>query len=435
VQKIKTLKKESINLDIVSLDDAGYGVTLDGKHGVFGALPGESVSFIPITRKRKKLFGRAGAITNAAPGRVEARCSAAGYCGGCSLQHMSAAFQLQFKQERLRREFESCPPIEWLPPLGDDDYNYRSKARLGVKFVEKKGRVLVGFREKMKPYIADIDVCHVLQSPVATLLEPLARLIESLDNPKAVPQIEVAIGDYGSALVFRHLEPLADHEPGLFKTFGQDFKVDIYLQPGSPQTVHKLYPEDGIERLVYDLPDQGIRISFHPLDFTQVNPRVNRKMVNLALDLLEVDEKDQVLDAFCGIGNFSLALATRVSEVLGLENAQASVERARENARLNRISNARFEVVDLFLEEDSTPILESINKVLVDPPRTGALELCKKLATSKVERVVYVSCNPRTLARDTRILVDNGYQLRLLGIIDMFPHTTHVESIALLTRK
>jgi 23S rRNA (uracil1939-C5)-methyltransferase len=347
---------------------------------------------------------------------------------------MSAESQLLFKQERLRREFEACPPFEWLPPVSDYVYNYRSKARLGAKLVEKKGRVLVGFREKMKPYIADIDVCHVLQEPVSTLIQPLERLITSLNDPRSVPQIEVAIGDTASALVFRHLEPFQDKELDLFKSFGRDFDVDVYLQPGNAQSVYKLFPKDGIERLDYQLPEHDCRISFHPLDFTQVNPRVNRKMVNLTLDLLEVNENDRVLDAFCGIGNFSLPLARKVNSVLGLENALPSVERARENAIQNRIENARFEVVDLFMQENLLDDLDSINKVLVDPPRTGALELCKKLATSKVERVVYVSCNPRTLARDAQILVENGYQLRQLGIIDMFPHTTHVESIALLVR-
>jgi 23S rRNA (uracil1939-C5)-methyltransferase len=403
-------------------------------HGVFGALPGELVTSIPITRRNKKLFGRATTITNPAAARVEARCSAAGYCGGCSLQHMSAESQLLFKQERLSVKFEDCPPIEWLPPVCDDIYNYRSKARLGAKFVEKKGRVLVGFREKMKPYIADIEVCHVLQHPIATLIQPLERLITSLDDPRIIPQIEVAIGDTSSALVFRHLEALQSNELDLFKTFGRDFDVDIYLQPGNAQSVYKLFPKDGVERLDYQLPKHDCRISFHPLDFTQVNPRVNRKMVDLALDLLEVNESDQVLDAFCGIGNFSLPLARKVNRVLGLENAHLSVERARENAIQNGIKNTRFEVVDLFMEENLLPDLGSINKVLVDPPRTGALELCKKLAKSKVKKVVYVSCNPRTLARDAQILVENGYQLRQLGIIDMFPHTTHVESIALLTR-
>lgn len=419
----------------MSLDDDGYGISDDGKHGVFGALPGETVTSIAIARKRKKLFGRAYSVSNPAENRVEARCSAASYCGGCSLQHMSADSQVLFKQQRLSREFAACPPQEWLQPLVDDVYNYRSKARLGVKFVDKKGRVLVGFREKMKPYIADIDTCHVLQGPVSTLIEPLARLIGNLENPKAVPQIEVASGDDASALVFRHLEPFDDHELDMFRTFGQDFKVDIYLQSGNPQSAYKLFPEDGIERLSYWLPEQECRIYFHPLDFTQVNPRINRKMVGLAIDLLELDETDQVLDAFCGIGNFSLALARKANRVLGLENAQTSIDRARENALHNRIDNVQFEVVDLFMEEIPIQGFESISKVLVDPPRTGALELCKKLASSKVERVVYVSCNPRTLARDAQFLVEKGYQLHRLGMIDMFPHTTHVESIALLIRQ
>jgi 23S rRNA (uracil1939-C5)-methyltransferase len=320
-----------------------------------------------------------------------------------------------------------------LPPLVDQSYNYRAKARLGVKYVDKKGRVLVGFREKMKPFIAEIDACPVLREPVAQLIEPLAKLIERLSSPKSIPQIEVAMGDSDCALIFRHLEELSDQDRVQFCEFGEEYDVHIYLQPGKLTSVHKIFPDDGLERLHYSIND-NVKMSFHPMDFTQVNPRLNLKMIDLAQTLLEVDKEDRILDAFCGIGNFSLPLAEKVGTVLGLENSEASVERARENAVLNHIDNARFEVLDLFLEGNPLMDLDSVNKVLLDPPRTGALELCKKLASSKVERVVYVSCNPNTLARDAKILVENGYKLRRLGIIDMFPHTAHVESIALLTR-
>ena len=325
-------------------------------------------------------------------------------------------------------------PEEWLDPLSENVFNYRSKARLGVKFVDKKDRVLVGFREKMKPYIADIDTCQVLREPVATLMGPLAELIGKLSNPRSLPQIEVAIGDADTALIFRHLEPLNECELELFRVFGRQRGVEVYLQPGNLDSVYQLFPENGNERLYYRLPDYDLTFSFHPMDFTQVNPEVNRKMVRLALSLLETSDADHVLDAFCGIGNFSLAIARAVKTVMGFEGTKSSVERARENALRNNIGNVQFEVVDLFSEQNQLPGIDVFNKVLLDPPRSGALELSKKLASSHVERVVYISCNPKTLARDASLLIESGYKLRKLGIIDMFPHTTHVESIALFTR-
>jgi 23S rRNA (uracil1939-C5)-methyltransferase len=427
-------KNERIELDIVSMHEDGFGLTADRKHGVYGSLPGESVVSAPITRKRKMLFSRVESIVHPSEFRVEARCSAADFCGGCSYQHVAHDAQLRFKQEQLQEEFELCQPDNWLPPLSGDPFHYRSKARLGVKFVDKKGRVLVGFREKKKPYIAEIDDCHVLREPVATLLAPLSRLIEKLSIVRSLPQIEVAIGDTETALVFRNLEALSGEDEQLLCQFGEDEGVHLYLQPGSPESTHKFYPDDDLDRLSYSLPDYGLSFRFHPLDFTQVNPAINRKMVNLALSLLELSETDRVLDAFCGIGNFSLAISRTATSVLGLENSEASIERARENADANGITNTQFEIADLFADQNELPGINLVNKVLVDPPRTGALELCEKLATTDVERVVYVSCNPKTLARDAQILVKSGFQLRQLGIIDMFPHTTHVESIALFTR-
>lgn len=427
-------KKDSIELDVVSMHEDGFGLTSDGRNAVYGSLPGETVVSAPFARKKKMLFSRVESIAHPSEFRVEPRCSAAAYCGGCSYQHVAHDAQLQFKQEQLQVTFEPCPPESWLAPLRGDSFHYRSKARLGVKFVDKKGRVLVGFREKKKPYIAEIDDCHVLKEPVSTLLAPLSLMIEKLSIVKSVPQIEVAIGDTETALVFRHLEALSQEDEQLLTQFGKDEGVHIYLQPGNPESTTKFYPGDGLDRLSYSLPDHGLNFSFHPLDFTQVNPAINRKMVNLALLLLALTETDSVLDAFCGIGNFSLAIARSAKSVLGLENSVTSIERARENAKANKITNSQFEVVDLFAEQNDLPTLREVNKVLVDPPRTGALELCEKLATTDVERVVYVSCNPKTLARDAQILVKSGFQLRQLGIIDMFPHTTHVESIALFTR-
>ncbi len=423
-----------LHLDIATLHEDGYGLTSDGRHGVFGSLPDESVVSFPFAKKRRRLYSRADTIEKASTDRVIARCDAAGYCGGCSLQHMSSGAQLKFKQAQLAHEFGIYKPDAWLPPLSGNGFHYRCKARLGVKFVEKKGRILVGFREKMKPYIAELTICHVLKEPVGNLLNALATLVELLSNPRVIPQIEVAIGDTGCALLFRHMEELTHADIEVLRQFGQSHALDIYLQPGNPESLHKIFPLLGEDRLYYQLPRFDLEMAFHPLDFTQVNLGINRQMVNLAVELLELRSTDTVLDAFCGIGNFSLAIARRCHRVVGLEGTAASVARAAENSDRNKITNAGFSVLDLFNPENLADSLLDIDKVLVDPPRTGALELCKKLATSAVERVVYVSCNPRTLARDVQMLVEAGFHLKRLGIIDMFPHTTHVESIALLTR-
>jgi 23S rRNA (uracil1939-C5)-methyltransferase len=306
-------KKELLELDIVSMHEDGYGLTADAKNAVYGSLPGESVVSAPFARKKKILFSRVESVVQRSELRVEPDCSAASYCGGCSFQHVAHSAQIEFKQEQLRTEFELSfsreglpeegSPDKWLVPLTGDPYHYRAKARLGVKFVDKKGRVLVGFREKKKPFIAEIDICHVLREPVSSLLETLGRMIEKLSVVRSVPQIEFAMGDTEAALVFRHLEELSSEDKDLLKNFGEEQGVQIYLQPGNPASIYKFYPETGPERLNYSLPDYQLDFSFHPLDFTQVNPAINRKMVNLALSLLELTETDTVLDAFCGIGN------------------------------------------------------------------------------------------------------------------------------------
>ncbi len=419
---------------IASLHRDGYGLSADGGQAVYGSLPGETVLVRRMGRKRKTQFGRTVSVIQGSDTRVEPACAAANVCGGCSFQHMSPEAQLAFKHELLASEFSSFPPAEWLPPVQDSSLHYRSKARLGVRFVEKKGRVLVGFREKMKPYIAETGSCSILRRPVSDLLEPLAELVGQLRQPGSVPQIEVAVGDVETALVIRHLEPLDDDELHSMEEFARTRELQLYLQPGNLQSVYRLYPVEGPERLYYRLPNQELELAFHPLDFTQVNHGINQKMVDLAVSLLAAEKRDRVLDAFCGIGNFSLPLARTAGFVTGLEGSSASVERARENAVRNTMTNTAFHEMDLFA--GSLEFIDSLefNKVLVDPPRSGAEALCEKLASGNLERLVYVSCNPGTLARDTKILVDRGFELERLGIIDMFPHTTHVESIALLTR-
>jgi 23S rRNA (uracil1939-C5)-methyltransferase len=426
---------EPIVVEIVSTSDDGCGYSADKKYAVYGALAGETVYATPITRKRKRLYLRTVDVVNPASGRVDPECRVAGYCGGCSFQHLAHSDQLASKTLQLERAFFPLVPETWLPPVHASTYHYRSKARIGVKFVEKKNRVLVGFREKLKPYITDTPSCPVLVEPVSFLIEPLAQLIGGLSAPSRIPQIELASGDDEIALVFRHLEPLTVKDLSLFIEFGRQHHVQMFLQPGGVDTTYKIYPDDGELLLSYRLPDHDLDFRFSPQDFTQVNLAVNRKMVDLAIELLDLQPTDHLLDAFCGIGNFSLAISRFCDQVVGLELSAASIDRARDNARINRVGNVLFQVADLQADIPEIKGLQDVNKVLLDPPRSGAEQLVKVLASSNVSRVVYVSCNPKTLARDVKILVQQGFVLRSAGIIDMFPHTTHIESIALLVRQ
>lgn len=425
---------EPVNTKIVGLHKDGYGITDDPRLCVHGALAGEDVTALPFTRKKQKIFAKTTEIHKASDDRCEPMCSVAADCGGCSLQHYDPLAQIKHKQSFLFDTLADTQPSGYFPPLTGPVSHYRAKGRLGVKYVDKKERVLVGFREKLKPYITEATNCYVLKKPVSDLLESLARLIEGFSDPRTLPQIEVAMGDADAALVFRHLNDLDLNDLEQLKSFGAAHQLHVYLQPGNLATVHKIWPADGIERLEYALPDFDLTFEFHPMDFTQINPEINRKMVAKAIEYLDVNDADCVFDAFCGIGNFSLAVARRAKHVIGIEASIPSVERAKVNAAKNALHNTEFHVADLFAEGFDIPALQQANKVLLDPPRSGAFEVCKKLASSKVERVVYVSCNPETLARDAEILVASGYQFEGAGVIDMFPHTTHVESIACFSR-
>ena len=421
---------DPVELEILSLHTDGYGTGDDEKVAVLGALANEVVIAEPYARKRRKKIYKTVSVVKRNPSRVDPVCAAAERCGGCSLQHFDSTAQINFKHEHLVSLLAENAPREWLSPLTGPVINYRSKARLGVKYVDKKEKVLVGFREKMKPYIAEIDNCYVLRESVGTRIEALAALIDQLSVRRVLPQIEVAVGDTETALVFRHLEDIDDADMRLLCGFGADNELSIYLQPGNEQSVHKIFPNDKRELLTYSLPEFKLIFEFHPMDFIQINQTINRRMIPLAMELLSLSAEDNVFDAFCGIGNFSLPLATVARSVLGIEGSETSVIRARENADRNGIKNVSFIAADLFAESVDIPGLQGINKVLLDPPRSGAEAVCKKLASHKVERLVYVSCNPVTLARDAKLLVESGYQFENAGVIDMFPHTNHVESIA-----
>lgn len=421
---------------IESLAHDGRGVAhLDGK-AVFidGALPGEVVSFEYTTSRRKFDEGRVTAVQTASADRVEPRCAHFGVCGGCSLQHLDPAAQIQAKQQTLLdnlRHIGKVAPESVLPPMTGPVWGYRTKARLGVKDVVKKGRVLVGFREKRSPYVADLSRCEVLHPAVGEGLGDLSGLVEQLEARARIPQIEVAVAGETSALVFRHLDPLTPHDRDVLRQYAIDRGVHVYLQPGGPDTVQVLWPEKSV--LSYTLGSESVVIEFQPTDFTQVNTAINEQMVARVLEMMSLGETDTLLDLFCGLGNFTLPLARHAGKVTGVEGDAGLVSRARDNAALNGLDNTAFHVANLAeTNTDAAWAGSGYNKVLLDPPRSGAAEVMPLLGNIHPQRIVYVSCHPGSLARDAGTLVNElGYRLLSAGVMDMFPHTAHVESIAL----
>ncbi len=439
------LPQEAFPARIDDLAHDGRGIAhLDGK-AVFieGALPGETVSFRYTAKHARHDEGRVEAVELASPERVVPRCAHFGVCGGCSLQHLAAAKQIEFKQAQLLDNLARIGKVKAervLEPLTGPYWGYRQKARLGVKDVPKKGRVLVGFREKHSPYLAELERCEVLHPRVGGLLRALSDLVGSLGVRARLPQIEVAIGEDGDdapvvALSFRVIDPPSADDRDKLVAFGREHGIRIYLQPGGPETTQRIWSE-GVGPLSYRLPDYDLELAFEPWHFTQVNAGINRGMVAHALALLDPQPHDKVLDLFCGLGNFTLPLARRAREVVGVEGEASLVEWARGNAERNGITNARFDVADLSAAIEGQPWrIERYDKILLDPPRSGALELMPHLAALGARRIVYVSCHPATLARDAGVLVnEHGFTLRAAGVMDMFPHTAHVESIALFER-
>jgi len=433
------LPLEPVETEIESLSHDGRGVArIEGKT-VFidGALGGETVRFRYSKQHSKYDEGRVVEVLNAAPDRVEAKCDHYGVCGGCSLMHMAPEAQLVLKQKTLMEQmshFGHIEPEEWIEPMTGPLWGYRRKARLGVKHVPKKERVLVGFREKGTPYLALLDKCEVLDPRVGSRLAELGSMIATLAAYNRIAQIEVAMDDKHTALVFRNLDPLSESDKTILIAYGQKNDLWIYLQSGGPDTITPIWPAS--PQLSY-APERGLTLMFEPSDFTQVNATINQNMIQLTMELLEVCTEDRVLDLFCGLGNFSLPLARRVSEVVGVEGDAALVKHAQNNAKLNDLNNATFEQADLTKTalKDYSWANDGFNKILLDPPRSGAFEVLSQLADLGAERIVYVSCNPATLARDAGELVHKyGYTLVSAGIMDMFPHTSHVESIALFIK-
>jgi 23S rRNA (uracil1939-C5)-methyltransferase len=436
---MKRLSVAPEEADIVDLSHEARGVArVDGK-AVFvaDALPGERVLMRRVGRRRNFDEAVLEQVLRASPDRVPAECPHFGLCGGCALQHLAPAAQLAFKQAQLLENLARLGGVEpgrVLEPLTGPAWAYRRRARLGVKLVPRKGRVLVGFRERSAPYVADLHECRVLAPPAGGLMDPLAVLVAGLSIASRLPQVEVAVADDACALVLRVLDEPSSADLESLARFEVERSVRIYLQPGGADTVRPLAAE--AEPLHYGLPAFGLRLEFAPTDFIQVNGPLNEAMVSRAADLLELEPSQRVLDLFCGIGNFSLPLATRAAQVVGIEGDAGLVKRARHNAGLNAIGNATFHASDLTADVSGAPWARlGYERVLLDPPRAGAREVLPVVGRSGAGRVVYISCHPGSLARDAGILVrEHGFQLAAAGVMDMFPHTTHVEAMAVFER-
>ncbi len=427
-------------LDVVDLSHEAQGIArLDGR-AIFidGALPGETVEVQLLQRRKGVQEAKLIRVVKASADRVEPKCQHYAMCGGCAEQHLSPERQLQLKQTQLLDNMARIGKVDVptvLPPLQADVWNYRRRARLGARWVPQKNRTLVGFRERSNSKLADISRCEVLREPLSSLIEPLSMLLGSLSVRDRVPQVEAAVADNVTALVIRILDDLTEADHVALHAFRVQHGVQIYLQREGYDSIKPLHAET-VQPLIYALPQFKLEFEFLPNDFIQVNGALNEQMVALALQLLAVEPQDEVLDLFCGLGNFSLPLAQQAARVLGIEGEATLVERARDNARRNGLSNVEFMVANLFEEHADSPFARrKFNKVLLDPPRAGAREILPVIAKCGAQRVVYISCHPGSLARDTDILVHElGYTLQSAGVLDMFPHTAHVESVAVFDR-
>lgn len=438
------MRNKSLPSDIATI----HGMTHDGKgiatvsHKkilISGALLNETIAYTIKRKKRHFSEGVATEIIHPAQNRTTPICKHFGLCGGCSLQHMHMQSQLEFMQQTVLEQlkyFAKVVPTQLLPPICAEVEGYRRKARLGVKFVIKKNKLLVGFRERASNYLADITECEVLYSKVGKNLKILSQLIADLQSFADIPQIEVAVGDAIVALVFRHLKPLSQEDKKRLIAFGVENNFHIYLQPNAPACIHKIWPPDGKDRLSYSLSDYQLELLFHPLDFTQINLTVNRLMIKQALQELELNSNDSILDLFCGIGNFTLPIARFVRQVDGVEGSEEMVKRGEENALHNRIQNVRFHKANLeSLSKNDAWLQQTYDKLILDPPRTGAKNLIPYVNQLGCRRIVYISCNPATFARDAGMLVhEQGYDLHKVGIINMFPHTAHIEAMGVFDK-
>jgi 23S rRNA (uracil1939-C5)-methyltransferase len=426
-----------VELNVHALDAGGHGIARNPEGKVVfveGALGGETVIAQLVRSKPKFDVARTVTVLKESSGRREPPCPYYDSCGGCAIQHADARTQVAAKQRWLEDCLERIGKVEpecMLPPIYGEEWGYRRRARLSVRYVESKGGALVGFRERRSTFVTDIQGCIVLPPHVSALIPGLRELIGRLSVPDRMPQIEVAVGDAAVVLVFRHLLPLNDQDHALFREFADANSVQVWLQPRGPDSAALFHPVCA-PGLFYTLPEFGLRIAFRPTDFTQVNHAVNRLLVSRAVRLLDPQPGERIGDLFCGIGNFTLPIATFGARVIGIEGSAALVERGRQNAAANGLV-AQFETGDLF--EPNLAPLGPFDKLLLDPPREGAIELAKALPDAWPRRIVYVSCDAATLARDAGVLVNaRGFRLAAAGVVNMFPHTAHVESIALFER-
>lgn len=429
---------------IESLDHEGRGVAhVDGK-AVFveGALPRERVEYQPSRKKKNFETARLLRILRESSDRTKAKCDFYEICGGCAQQHATPSMQVSAKQRVLEDNLARIGQVvaeRVLPPIYASPWQYRHRARLSVHYVAKKGGVLVGFREKKSSYVADMHSCEVLAGGLGRMIDPLREVMSSLDTRDRIPQIEVAVGENVTALVLRILEPLTPADETKLKSFADTHKIQWWVQVKGPETALPWYPLDAPE-LTYTLPEFALELNFRPTEFTQVNHRVNRLMVKRAVDLLDPQPGEKIADLFCGLGNFSLPIAARGADVIGVEGSEALTARAAGNAIRNGLQDrARFFAADLYTDQEAAmKKIPPVTKMLIDPPRDGAMEVCKLLGPDlrpELKRIVYVSCSPSTLARDAAVLTGvHGFTLKAAGVVNMFPHTAHVESIALFER-
>jgi 23S rRNA (uracil1939-C5)-methyltransferase len=439
VARNRKLANREFELDITDLLHDGRGVgRLEGK-AVFvsGALPGETVRVRQTGRNRHFDEGETLEVLKRSPDRIEPRCPHFGVCAGCVLQHLDQDKQIGAKQHVLEENLSRIghvTPGRTLEPLVDQAWGYRRKGRFSVRYVEKKGRTVIGFRELNPRFVAELGECHTILPELGLRIGELSALVDSLAGKRTIAQIEFIAGDGPVALVFRHLEALAESDLEILRGFARDSGFAILLQPGGVDSVRPLWPE--ALDLSFPIPDFDLRLAFRPLDFIQVNAGLNQKMIARALELLDPQQEDRVLDLFCGLGNFTLPLARRAGRVVGVEGEAGLVARARDNADRNGLGNVQFYAADLAKDLSQEPWMrEGFDKLLIDPPRAGAAEVLAQLPLKGIRRIVYVSCHPGSLARDAGFLVsERGYKLVAAGAMDMFPQTAHVESIALFEK-
>lgn len=436
------LPTDPVITTIDNLSHDGRGIAhVNGKTTfIRGALSQEVVSFQYTNQQSRFDEGKVLEIIEASPQRVTPRCPHFGVCGGCNLQHLDPDAQIALKQETLLNHFThigKVQPENIVPPLQAEPWGYRRKARLGVKYVIKKQAVLVGFHEQQSRFLAELTRCDVLHPRIGERIMALRELITQLEGKEQIAQIEVAVDDEHAALIFRNLAPLSHADQQILSQFAQANQLFFYLQPGGMKTITPLYPENlPLASLSYHLPNEELSFSFTPYDFTQVNVAINQQMVQQALTWLAPQPSDRILDLFCGLGNFTLPLAKRAAKVIGVEGDANLLNRAEMNAKQQNIENIHYHIADLTKPDYNMPWMKSrYNKVLLDPPRSGALEIIQALSFVDTQRIVYISCNPATLARDAGELVhQKGFRLVQAGVMDMFPHTAHVESMALFVR-